>query len=159
MDIHCTIYKQNKKSLLKTKVHIATISQSYLHCTFTLEALFDYTPQQTSTVVAEGGTHVVVGLETVRHVNFEALLLELQGQTRFIISMNDRWQKNPNQVYLRTCLIFSFFTFSSASLSELVLSEGNTLLDSSQVSFHCDLKCPSETTPHLSFTPWVGVCT
>lgn len=112
-------------------------------------------------MVAEGGTHVVVGLETVRHVNFKALLLELQGQTRFIISMNDRWQKNPNQWPVTPHrpahlphLLFLYFS----SLSELTLSEGNTLLDSSQVSFHCDLKCPSETTPHLLFTPWVGVC-
>lgn len=47
------------------------------HRTFTLEALFDQTPQQTPTVVAESGTHVVVRLEAVRHVDFEALLLEL----------------------------------------------------------------------------------
>lgn len=29
-------------------------------------------------MITEGGTHVVVGLETVWHVNFKALLLELQ---------------------------------------------------------------------------------
>lgn len=99
MDIHGTIYKWNKKSLLKIKVHTytPTVSQLYLHCTFTLEALFDKTPQQTSTVVAEGGTHVVVGLKTVRHVNFKALLLELRRQTEFIISMTDPWQRNSNQ--------------------------------------------------------------
>lgn len=52
------------------------------HHTFTLEALFDQTPQQTPTVVTEGGTHVVVRLEAVRHVDFKALFLELQGQTQ-----------------------------------------------------------------------------
>lgn len=52
------------------------------HHTFTLEALFDQTPQQTPTMVTEGGTHVVVRLEAVRHVDFKALLLELQGQTQ-----------------------------------------------------------------------------
>lgn len=65
-----------------------TIGTSNLHCTFTLETLFDQTPQQTSTVVTEGGTHVVVGLETVWHVNFKALLLKL-GKMGFGISMND----------------------------------------------------------------------
>lgn len=48
--------------------------------TFTLEALLDDSPQEASAVVAEGGTHVVVGLEAVRHVDLEALLLELRGQ-------------------------------------------------------------------------------
>lgn len=64
------------------------ITQSYPHCTFALQALFDETPQQTSTVVAEGGTHVVVDLETVRHVNFKALLLELREQRESIFPMN-----------------------------------------------------------------------
>ncbi len=42
-------------------------------------------------------------------------------------------------------------------------SEGTTLLDkkflvSSQVCLYCDLKCLSETTPHLLFTLCVCVC-
>lgn len=58
--------------------------------TFTLEALSVQAPQQTAAVVAEGGTLVVVGLEAMRHVNLEALLLELrtstQPSTRAILS-------------------------------------------------------------------------
>ena len=45
--------------------------------TFTFKALLDHPPQETATVVTEGGAHVVVGLQTVRHVDLEALLLEL----------------------------------------------------------------------------------
>lgn len=37
-------------------------------------------------MVAEGGTHVVVGLEAVRHVDLEPLLLELQGRTWWRVS-------------------------------------------------------------------------
>lgn len=51
--------------------------------TFTLQALFDQTPQQAPTVVTEGGAHVIVGFETVRHVNFKTLLLELWKQREF----------------------------------------------------------------------------
>lgn len=46
--------------------------------TFTLEALFDHSPQQTPTVVTEGRAHVVIGLEAMWHVNLKALLLKLQ---------------------------------------------------------------------------------
>ena len=82
---------------LRTKyTDTPTKSVSYWHCTFTLESLFDKTPQQTSTVVAKGGTHVVVVLETVGHVNFKALLLELWGQTGHIISMNNPRQRISN---------------------------------------------------------------
>lgn len=70
-----------------SSLYIQTL-RKLTHHTFTLEALFDQTPQQTPTVVAESGTHVVVRLEAVRHVDFEALLLELQGQTQFTLCMN-----------------------------------------------------------------------
>lgn len=54
-------------------------------CTFTLQALFDDAPQQTSTVVTEGGTHVVVDLKTVRHVNLKTFLLELREQRVVVV--------------------------------------------------------------------------
>ena len=61
--------------------------------TFTLEPLPHQPPQHLSTVVTEGGAHVVVGLEAVRHVDFKALLLELRGQMRGLVtSEKDRWQ-------------------------------------------------------------------
>lgn len=77
MDIHGTIYNWNKTGLLNTRSRQTPVIHRHQHCTFTFETLFDQTPQQTSTVVTESGTHVVVDLETVWHVNFKALLLEL----------------------------------------------------------------------------------
>lgn len=71
----------------KNLFSFSTICQSYGRLTFTLEALLDYSPQEASAVVAEGGAHVVVGLEAVWHVDFETLLLELRGQTWFIVSV------------------------------------------------------------------------
>lgn len=82
--------KQKQEKCVKTKVSFflfSTICQSHRRLTFTLEALLDYSPQEASAVVAEGGAHVVVGLEAVWHVDFETLLLELRGQTRFIVSV------------------------------------------------------------------------
>lgn len=68
-----------------------------LCCTFTLQALFDKTPQHTPTVVAEGGTHVVVALEAMRHIDVEALLLELREQTGFIFSFSEPGQRNAQE--------------------------------------------------------------
>lgn len=89
---------RTKKACVRhTCTYIPIITQLYLYCTFTLEALFNQTPQQTSTVVTEGGTHVVVVLETMWHINLKAFLLELWGQMGFVISMNVRWQWKPKQ--------------------------------------------------------------
>ena len=57
---HITLYKQN------------------IAFTFTFKALFVETPQQTATVFTEGGALVVIVLEAMRHINLEALFLELQ---------------------------------------------------------------------------------
>lgn len=67
-------------------------------------------------MVAEGGTHVVVGLETVWHVNFKALLLELWRKKDILMTWmtiggkailtSDLW----HFIGLCTCLIlFSFW--------------------------------------------------
>lgn len=46
--------------------------------TFTFKALSVETPQQAATVVTERGALVVIVLEAMRHINIEALFLELQ---------------------------------------------------------------------------------
>lgn len=56
-------------------------ASSLLLLTFTLEPLPDQPPEQAATVVTEGGAHVVVDSEAVRHVDVEALLLELSTAT------------------------------------------------------------------------------
>jgi len=50
------------------------------HFTFTFEALLVEAPEQTATVVTESGALVVMLLEAMRHVDLEALLLELQAR-------------------------------------------------------------------------------
>lgn len=55
------------------------------HLTFAFKALLDHSPKQTSTVITEGRTHVVVSLEAMWHVNLEALFLELQTNKGAII--------------------------------------------------------------------------
>ena len=63
---------------MKRGFKTATFTSTHsLFPTFTFEPLFHQAPQQAATVVTEGGAHVVVVLEAVRHVNLEALLLEL----------------------------------------------------------------------------------
>lgn len=45
--------------------------------TFALQSLLHQPPEQAATVVTEGGAHVVVNLEPVRHVDVEPFFLEL----------------------------------------------------------------------------------
>lgn len=59
--------------------------------TLTFEPLPGQAPQQGAAVFAEGGTLVVVHPEPVRHVDLEALLVDLrqrQKKTMTIIMMN-----------------------------------------------------------------------
>lgn len=49
-------------------------------------SLSDHSPEQAAAVVAEGGAHVVVHLEAVRHVDLEALLLELHTHRATVIA-------------------------------------------------------------------------
>lgn len=53
--------------------------------TFTFQALLDHSPKQTSAVIAEGRTHVVVRLEAMWHVDLKALFLELQTHKGVVI--------------------------------------------------------------------------
>lgn len=48
--------------------------------TLTFEPLLGEPPQQSPAVFAEGGTLVVVDSEPVRHVDLEALLVDLSGE-------------------------------------------------------------------------------
>lgn len=54
--------------------------------TFTFLSLSDHSPEQAAAVIAEGGAHVVVHLEAVRHVDLEALLLELHTHRATVIA-------------------------------------------------------------------------
>lgn len=85
---------QSTQTITNKKTKINVDKKKTLHskhwfnvysCTFTLQALFDDAPQQTSTVVTEGGTHVVVDLKTVRHVNLKTFLLELREQRVVVV--------------------------------------------------------------------------
>lgn len=64
--------RYNIRDKVKKKEHI--------RLTFTFKALFDKTPQQTTTMVTECGALVVIALEAMRHINLEALFLELRTQ-------------------------------------------------------------------------------
>lgn len=55
------------------------------HLTFTFQPLLDHSPKQTSAVIAEGRTHVVVRLEAMWHVDLKALFLELQTHKGVVI--------------------------------------------------------------------------
>lgn len=50
-----------------------------LPLTLTFEPLLGEPPQQSPTVFAEGGAFVVIHLEPVRHVDLEALLVDLEN--------------------------------------------------------------------------------
>lgn len=50
--------------------------------TLTFEPLPSQAPQQGAAVFAEGGTLVVVHLEPVRHVDLEALLVDLRQRQK-----------------------------------------------------------------------------
>ena len=50
--------------------------------TVTLESLPGQAPQQGPTVLTEGWALVIVDLKSVRHVDFEPLLMELKGNKR-----------------------------------------------------------------------------
>lgn len=69
---------------------------SLLPFTFTFESLFDQPPEQAATVVTEGGAHVVVNFEAMRHVNVETFLLKLRtgrGLRRFALNRTSFTQK------------------------------------------------------------------
>lgn len=57
--------------------------------TLTFQSLPGEPPQQRTTVLTESGTFVVVDFKPVRHVDFEALLVDLQ-QTHTVIM--DKWE-------------------------------------------------------------------
>lgn len=66
--------------------------------TFTLEALSVETPQQAAAVVAERGASVVVVLEAMRHVDLEALLLELYADTLWPMFHDIRRMRQPDRL-------------------------------------------------------------
>lgn len=88
-----------QQTLLKRKGNTHTPLQHIIKhmCTFTFQALFDQTPQQTSAVVTESGAHVIVDLEAVWHVDLKALLLELREQTGLITAKSDRRHREHNK--------------------------------------------------------------
>lgn len=73
---------KKKKSVDKAKKHLRQSkyrkTNECIVLTFTFQALSIKAPQQAATVVTECGALVVIVLEAMRHINFEALLLELQ---------------------------------------------------------------------------------
>lgn len=79
----CTFIAQSGKNganqnYTQKNTYMHLYSQTHgVMLTLTLQSLLDETPQQTPTVVAKGGTHVVVGLKAMWHVNFKTLLLKL----------------------------------------------------------------------------------
>ena len=54
----------------------------FARLTVTLESLPGQAPQQGPTVLTEGWALVIVDLKSVRHVDFEPLLVELKGNKR-----------------------------------------------------------------------------
>lgn len=89
--------------------------------TFTLQALFDQTPQQAPTVVTEGGAHVIVGFETVRHVNFKTLLLELWKQESLLPSEALTSSVNWNASYMSGWINATPVTHDSKGLGQIHL--------------------------------------
>lgn len=108
--------------------------------TFTLEALFDHSPQQTPAVVAEGWAHVVMCLKAMWHVNLKALLLKLWMHKKSPqLKQIQMLQSQNNHLYCSIWMSLSFI-YCLEKLKQPVnkLSDHHTLyvFERSTLCFH-----------------------